>query len=112
MTGDARLGLLGLGLKAGSVVVGTSGVRAELQASQLALVVLAQDYSPRTEEKVARLARARGIPVIVGPSAVALGQRLGRDAVQAVGVRDPRLAAGLLADEAGEVGKGKGRRKA
>ena len=89
------LGLLGLGLKAGAVVVGTNGVRAALQRGDLSLVVVARDVSPRTEEKVARLARGTGIPVLVGPSARELGQRLGRDEIQAVGVRDRQLAKGL-----------------
>jgi ribosomal protein L7Ae-like RNA K-turn-binding protein len=91
----AGLGLLGLGLKAGTVVVGTTGVRAALRRGDLALIVLASDLSQRTEEKVARLAHGTGIPVLVGPSARELGLRLGRDEIQAVGVRDPRLADGL-----------------
>lgn len=91
----AGLGLLGLGVKAGTVVVGTGGVRAALQRGDLSLIVLARDLSERTEEKVARLARGIGVPVLVGPSARELGQRLGHDEVQAVGVKDPRLADGL-----------------
>lgn len=95
MKPTAGLGLLGLGLKAGSVVVGTTGVRAALRRGDLALIVLASDLSQRTEEKVARLAHGTGIPVLLGPSSRELGQRLGRDEIQAVGVRDPRLADGL-----------------
>ena len=91
----AGLGLLGLGLKAGTVILGTNGVRAALQKGDLALVVLARDLSGRTEEKVARLARGAGVPVLVGPTARELGQRLGREQVQTVGVRDHQLAKGL-----------------
>jgi ribosomal protein L7Ae-like RNA K-turn-binding protein len=87
--------LLGLGVRAGTVVVGTGGVRAALQRGKVVLVVVAGDQSPRTEEKVGRLARARGIPVLVGPPAAALGRQIGRAAVQAVGVRDAQLAAGI-----------------
>lgn len=82
-------------MRAGTVVVGTSGVRAELQRGKVVLVVVADDRSPRTEEKVGRLARARGIPVLTGPRAEALGRQIGRAAVQAVGVRDAQLAAGI-----------------
>ncbi len=89
------LRLLGLGVRAGTVVIGTSGVRADLQRGKLALVVVAGDRSPRTDEKVGRLARARGIPVLVGPGAAALGKQIGRAAVQAVGVRDAQLADGI-----------------
>lgn len=92
---EAGLRLLGLGVRAGSVVVGTGGVRAGLQRGEIALVVLAANMSPRTEEKVARLARARGVPLLVGPPAEEMGKRIGRSAVQAAGVRDARLAAGI-----------------
>jgi ribosomal protein L7Ae-like RNA K-turn-binding protein len=90
--------LLGLGVRAGNVVVGVAGVRAGLQRGKLACVVLAQDAGQRTIEKVARLAEARNIPVLRGPVAAELGAGLGRPAVQAVGVTDPALARGLIAD--------------
>ena len=89
MSGTA---LLGLGVKAGTVVIGTAGVRAGLQRDEIALVVVAADASQRTEEKVIRLARAKGIPVSVGASTQVLGQSVGRDSVQTVGVRDRQLA--------------------
>jgi ribosomal protein L7Ae-like RNA K-turn-binding protein len=92
---EEHLGLLGLGMRAGSVVVGTNGVRAGLQRDELAMVIVAADCSPRTEEKVLVLARARGVQTLVGPDARVLGGRLGRAPVQAVGVRDPKLAAGI-----------------
>ena len=90
--------LLGLGLRAGNVVVGVAGVRAGLQRGKLACVVLAQDAGPRTIEKVARLADARKIPVLRGPAADELGMALGRPPVQAVGVTDTALARGLIAN--------------
>ena len=90
--------LLGLGLRAGNVVVGVAGVRAGLQRGKLACVVLAQDAGPRTMEKVTRLAEAKGIPVLRGPVASELGAGLGRPAVQAVGVADQALARGLIAN--------------
>ena len=90
--------LLGLGLRAGNVVVGVAGVRAGLQRGKLACVVLAEDAGQRTIEKVARLAEARQIPVLRGPGATELGAGLGKPPVQAVGVTDPALARGLIAD--------------
>jgi ribosomal protein L7Ae-like RNA K-turn-binding protein len=91
--------LLGLGLRAGNVVVGVAGVRAGLQRGKLACVVLAQDAGQRTIEKVARLAEARNVPVLRGPIAAELGAGLGRPPVQAVGVADQALARGLLSAE-------------
>ena len=97
MKARGALGLLSLGRRAGSVVVGTGGVRAALQRGELALVVVARDKSSRTEEKVLRLASARGVTSVVGPSADDLGRSVGRGPVQAVGVRDAELAAGIRA---------------
>jgi ribosomal protein L7Ae-like RNA K-turn-binding protein len=91
--------LLGLGLRAGHVVVGVAGVRAGLQRDKLACVVLAADAGPRTRDKVERLAQARGVPLVTGPDAAQLGARLGRPPVQAVGVEDPALARGLTSVE-------------
>jgi ribosomal protein L7Ae-like RNA K-turn-binding protein len=93
------LRLLGLGVRAGTVVVGTSGVREALRQGQVVLVVLAGDHARRTEEKVGRLARARGVPVLMGPPAGELGKRMGRPSVQALGVQDRHLAAGIRAGE-------------
>ena len=89
--------LLGLGVRAGTVVIGVAGVRAGLQRGALACVVLAADASPRTREKVERLARARAVPIVRGPAALALGAGLGRPPVQAAGVADAGLARGLVA---------------
>jgi ribosomal protein L7Ae-like RNA K-turn-binding protein len=95
---QGQLRLLGLGARAGTVVVGTSGVRTALQRDELALVVLAEDFSPRTGEKVKRLAAAKDVRCLTGPAAVELGRRLGRGNVQAVGVRDAHLAAGIIGE--------------
>lgn len=98
---DAALRLLGLGMRARTVVIGVSGVRAALQRGTVYCAVVAADASPRTEDKVARLARGRGIPLVVGPAAERLGQVLGRPPVQAVGVTDGALARGVLAASGG-----------
>ena len=106
MMEDRALGLLGLGVRAGTVLVGSGPVRAELQRDRVRAVVVAADRSPRTEEKVERLARARGVPVVEGPSALVLGRRVGRTAVQAVGITDARLAEGLMTKIAGRSAGG------
>jgi ribosomal protein L7Ae-like RNA K-turn-binding protein len=93
--GGRFVGLLGLGLRARRVTVGVTGVRAGLERGAFACVVMAADASPRTRDKVARSARARGVPVLIGPTAAELGAGLGRPSVQAVGVSDPALARGL-----------------
>ena len=94
---DGVTRLLGLGLRAGRVVIGVAGVRAGLQRGKLACVVLAADAGQRTHDKVTRLAQAKGVRLITGPQAAELGAKLGRPPVQAVGVEDRALARGLTA---------------
>ena len=90
------LGLVGLGVKGRRVVVGVEAVRKELQAGKCWCVVVAEDASPRAVEKVARLAAAKGVPLVNGPSAAAIGAQLGKPPVMAVGVRDRALADGIV----------------
>jgi ribosomal protein L7Ae-like RNA K-turn-binding protein len=59
-------------------------------------VVLAEDASPRAREKVVRLASAKGVPLLAGPSAEAIGAQLGKPPVMAAGVRDRALAGGMV----------------
>jgi len=94
---ESALGLLGLAARARSLAVGTAAVREGLQRGVVRVVVLAADRSARTADKVERLARGKGVPVVLGPPAAALGARIGRAAVQAVGVTDRSVAEGLLA---------------
>jgi ribosomal protein L7Ae-like RNA K-turn-binding protein len=98
-TADPRaeqlLRLLGLGLRARQVVIGVDQVRAALRAGTVACVVVAADVSPRAQEKVVRLAAGRGVPLLPGPSAEAIGARLGRPGVMVAGVLDRALAHGL-----------------
>jgi ribosomal protein L7Ae-like RNA K-turn-binding protein len=90
------LGLIGLGYRARNVVVGVEGVRKELQAGHCWCVVVAEDASPRAVNKVVRLAAAKGVPLVTGPGAAAIGAQLGKPPVMVVGVRDRALAGGIV----------------
>jgi ribosomal protein L7Ae-like RNA K-turn-binding protein len=92
---ERLLRLLGLGFRAGQVVIGVDQIRAGLQADRFACIVVAEDASPRAREKVVRLAAGRGVPLLAGPSAGTIGSRLGRPGVMVVGVLDRALARGL-----------------
>lgn len=98
---ERELGLIGLGVRAGTVAIGVGAVRSGLQRGAIKLVVLAQDRSQRTKEKVGRLAAQQRIRVLEGPPAVELGKRFGYADVQALGVHDQALADGI---EAGTTG--------
>jgi ribosomal protein L7Ae-like RNA K-turn-binding protein len=90
------LGYLGLGIRAGSVVVGVDAVRRSLQAREIRCVVVARDASQRAKEKVLRLASALGVPQVEGPGAAELGAQLGKPPVMVAGVRDAALADGIV----------------
>jgi len=47
-------------------------------------------------EKVVRLASGKGVPIVPGPGAAAIGAQLGKPPVMAVGVRDRALADGMV----------------
>ena len=90
------LGMLGLGYRGRRIVVGVDAVRRELQAGRIWCVVVAEDASPRAMGKVVRLASAKGVPMVAGPRAAAIGAQLGKPPVMAVGVRDRALADGIV----------------
>ena len=90
------LGLVGLGYRGRLIVVGVDAVRKELQAGKCWCVVVAEDASPRAMEKVVRLASGKGVPIVPGPGAAAIGAQLGRPPVMVVGVRDRALARGMV----------------
>jgi ribosomal protein L7Ae-like RNA K-turn-binding protein len=98
------LGYLGLGVRAGTVVVGVDAVRRALQAREVRCIVVARDASQRAREKVLRLATALGVPQVEGPGASELGARLGKPPVMIAGVRDAALADGIV--RAGAAGQG------
>ena len=98
------LGYLGLGLRAGTVVVGVDAVRRALQAREVRCIVVARDASQRAREKVLRLATALGVPQVEGPGASELGAGLGKPPVMIAGVRDAALADGIV--RAGAAGQG------
>ena len=97
------LGYLGLGIRAGTVVVGVDAVRRALQAREIRCIVVAKDASQRAREKVVRLAAALGIPQVGGPGAAELGAGLGKPPVMVAGVKDAALADGIV--RAGSAGQ-------
>jgi len=59
------------------------------------LAIVAPDASRHSREKVLPLLMAKHVPLIEGPSAIALGTAVGREAAAAVGVIDRDLANGI-----------------
>jgi len=88
-------GLLGLGLRARSVVVGVEQVRFAVGKGTAKLVFVAGDASGNSRGKVLPLLKARRVEVVDGVSAVDLGAAVGRETTAAVAVVDGALARGI-----------------
>jgi ribosomal protein L7Ae-like RNA K-turn-binding protein len=93
---DRLLRLIGLGWRARNVTVGVDAVRRDLQSGKCRCVVLAEDASPRAVDKVVRLAAGKGVPLVPGPRAAAIGAQVGKPPVMAVSIRDRALAGGMV----------------
>jgi ribosomal protein L7Ae-like RNA K-turn-binding protein len=87
--------LLGLGLRARTVVVGVQQVRNAATKGQVALAIIADDASAHSKAKVVPLLVARRVQVIGGVTAAWLGEVVGREATAAVAVVDAGLARGI-----------------
>ncbi len=88
--------MLGLGFKAGNVIVGTEKVRAAIKKGSARMVVVAADHGERVGDKVVRLAKANDVPVAKVATAEELGRGLGRYRVTVVGIMDEQLAHGIM----------------
>ncbi len=89
------LGLVGLGVRARGVVVGVDRVREAVRAGRCRLALVADDAGPHSREKILPLCAARGVTVVEGWQADALGQAAGKERTAVVGVTDPQLAKGI-----------------
>jgi ribosomal protein L7Ae-like RNA K-turn-binding protein len=91
------LGLVGLGARARTAVVGVDLVRAAAMRDKLALVIVASDASRHSLAKVVPLMHARRVNVVEGRGAAELGAAVGKGAAAAVGITDAALANGIVA---------------
>jgi ribosomal protein L7Ae-like RNA K-turn-binding protein len=105
------LGLLGLGVRARTALVGVEQVRNAAKRGKLVLAVVAPDASQNSLDKVIPLLRAKRVRVIEGPSAAVLGAAVGRNATAAIGIVDRDLARGIrgIMDQGPRVAQQEGR---
>lgn len=89
------LGLIGLGVRGRGAVIGVEQVRTAARRGTLALAVIAPDASEHSRKKVLPLLKAKGILVVEGPNAAAIGRAVGKESAAAVGIVDRQLARGI-----------------
>src|SRR2546423_15061827 len=88
------LGLIGLGVRGRGAIVGVQQVREAARRGKLQLAIAAPDASTNSLNKVLPLLRARGIPVLAGPSAIELGSAAGRETAAGGGIVEKRPGKG------------------
>lgn len=101
------LGLVGLGLRARTAVVGVERVRDAARRGRLALAIVAPDAARNSLDKVLPLLTAKHVEVVIGPAAGSLGAAAGRESAAAIGILDPELARGVR-----RLVQGRGRKSA
>jgi len=84
--------LLGIAQKAGRLVSGFDAVHRAVDRGRAKLVLVSQDASVKTVERVRQIADARQVPMISWGSMRALGEAIGRPDRAVVAVLDPQLA--------------------
>jgi ribosomal protein L7Ae-like RNA K-turn-binding protein len=92
---ERLLRLIGLGVRARTVVVGVAQVRLAAKKGSLVFAVIAPDASANSRDKIVPLLRARRVNFVEGPTAAELGAAVGREQTAAVGVIDVQLARGI-----------------
>ncbi|MGQ0648652.1 MAG: L7Ae/L30e/S12e/Gadd45 family ribosomal protein [Gemmatimonadaceae bacterium] len=106
-------GLIGLGVRARTVVVGVEQVRLAARRGRMILAFVAPDASRHSRDKVLPLLAARRVRVIEGLTAASLGAAVGKEMAAAVGITDSSLAAGVrrLVDPGAAAGRNSGSRR-
>lgn len=87
--------LIGLGVRARTVVVGVELVRGAAQKGSVALAVTADDASPNSRAKIIPMLTAKRIAMVSGVTAQQLGAAVGRETTAVVAVVDEALARGI-----------------
>ena len=94
-TAKRVLGLVGLGLRGRLAVLGVDRVREAAQKGTLELALVGSDASENSLDKVVPLLRAKGVRIVQGISAAALGGAAGKEATAVIGIVDANLAKGI-----------------
>lgn len=87
--------LLGLGVRARTVVVGVDQVRGAVMKGNVEIAIVAGDVSANSRAKIVPLLIAKHVQMVDGVPAAALGAAVGRETTAVVAVVDAGLARGV-----------------
>lgn len=84
--------MLGLAQRAGRLVSGFDAVRRAVDRGRAKLIVISQDASAGTAERIRRIADARGVPCVTWADMRSLGEAIGRPDRAVVAIVDAQMA--------------------
>lgn len=96
MPADRLMGTLTLCRRAGRLALGYDQVKESVQKKNACLILLAQDISPKTADKICALAKEAGVPVRETAWQMADLEPFFRKRVGVLAVNDAGFAASLL----------------
>ena len=92
MKNSKILGLIGLAARARKVSFGADSVELEAQKNKVYLIILAQDSSSRTKEKIQKISEKYNIPIIITQTIEELSKAIGKSNKAILGIEDINLA--------------------
>ncbi|MFQ5627258.1 MAG: L7Ae/L30e/S12e/Gadd45 family ribosomal protein [bacterium] len=104
---DKIFKLVGLARRAGKIALGMSMLEKMIRRKRVALILIAEDATTNTVDKV--LSLQPSCPYLVFGAKTEWGKALGRDQIAVLGVLDPNFAEGILLNYDAEEGKQNGK---
>ena len=87
---------ISIAAKAGKVFGGEMQTESRIRSESAKIVIVAEDASDNTKNRIIKLAEHSGIPVVTVPDRESLGQASGRDFRSSVVITDRGLADAIL----------------
>lgn len=92
MTNKKILGMLGLTSRARKISFGTDATIQDIQKKKIKLVIIAEDASERTKNKIIEKANNAKIPIIIYESIENLSKAIGKSNKAIIGVKEVNIA--------------------
>ena len=92
MINNKILGLLGLSAKAGKICFGADSVEMEIKKGKVYLVIVAEDSSERTKNKIKKLCEEKNIQIIIYEKIDNISKSIGKSNKAIIGIKDSNIA--------------------
>jgi len=92
MKADSVLFLLGISKKAGKLIAGQESVERAANAKKISLIIVSNDTSKNTKEKMKNLSNKTNIPILFWSQADELGKAIGKELSKVIGITDEGFA--------------------